>query len=179
MISETKPIVNNICLVDNQSMKRIAVLYSCYTPTIDAIKFKLADCNIVCLNDCKDFSDLTNFDLVVSINYKNKIDIEHLAVHHSLLPAFDCENPIEQSILSGVKVTGITFYYEKSRKIIAQYPLFIKNETHYDELEKEFSLLEQSLYPIVIEKIINNEQIDANSLLGKKSCCGGCSGCTH
>ena len=157
-------------------MKHVAILYSEYSPTVDAIKYQLKNEQV----DCKNSIDTNdNYDLVILSNYINEYPGNALACHHSLFPAFKGNEPEKEAIIEGVKITGITFYCTKPEKIIAQYPLFIKDEVHYDELEKEISILEQSLYPIVVEKVINNEQIDFNSIGGKNSCCGGCSGCTH
>jgi folate-dependent phosphoribosylglycinamide formyltransferase PurN len=98
-----------------------------------------------------------------------------------LLPAFNSKEPVKDAILAGVKVTGITIYYTKSKIIIAQYPVFINNNTHYDELVQELDYIEQTLFPLVIQKVLNNEPFEVRALLNK-SCsgnCGGCSGCSH
>ena len=80
--------------------------------------------------------------------------------------------------MSGVKVTGITIYNTKSKKIIAQYPVFIKDEFHYDELLQELKYIEQIIYPIVIEKIINKEPVEIKQFSPNGcSCSGGCNSC--
>lgn len=157
-------------------MKRIAVLYSKHTPVIDAIKHRLADCIVDCYTDTKDAEE---YDLVICLsNEKPKGNV--ISCHHSLLPAFNCAEPEKEAILQGVKVTGITIYYTNTGKIIAQYPVFINNDTHYDDLVQELNYLEQTLLPIIIEKIINNEPFEIQTLINK-SCggCGGCSSCNH
>ena len=157
-------------------MKKIAVFYSEYTPTIDAIKYNLSNCNIV-----ENPQNDTDFDLRVFCNYKNPKS-EGLNVHHSLLPAFNCEEPVREAFLAGVKITGITFFYNNSKKIIAQYPVFISNYSHYDEVKKEIKYLEQTIYPIIIKKVLKNEPFDLQELLKEQNCtenCGGCNKCKH
>ena len=159
-------------------MKRIAILYSEYTPTIDAIIGRLKDCEV------KIFTEIPNnieaFDLIVSTNFHdidNNLNI--LKVHHSLLPSFDCEEPVKQAFLEGVKVTGITIFYENPRKIITQYPIIISNNSHFDETERELDYLEQTLYPLIIDAIINNKTFDVKTMLnGSCGGCGNCGGCS-
>ena len=158
-------------------MKKIAVIYSKYSPVIDAIKYTLSDCSVDCLSD----TDSTEFyDLVICLDNK-KFNKNAIACHHSLLPAFDCDEPEKEAILSGAKVTGITIYNVDTKKIITQYPVFINNDTHYDDLKQELTYLEQTLLPIVAKKIINNEPFEIKNLLnsGCNRTCGGCSSCKH
>ena len=161
-------------------MKRLAILYSDYTPTIDAIKARLCDYEIVCYQNINDCSDFSKFSLVILCGYKGDVEFECIDVHHSLLPAFSGDNPEVQAILAGVKITGITIFYRKSGRILAQYPVFIYNDSHFDELEQELKYLEQTLYPLVIEKILKNEPFEVRSLMKNLSTgfgCGGCHGC--
>ena len=162
-------------------MKNIAILYTNYSPLIDAIKYQLSDYEVICLTIP---ADMDKYDMVINLGVE--YDGEALACHHSLLPAFDTEEPAKDAILSGVKVTGVTVYYTKSKKIIAQYPVFINNDMHFDQLEQELKYLEQVLFPIAIHKILNNEPIDIRRLLNTPcgSNCGskhtgGCRGCSH
>lgn len=157
-------------------MKKIAILYSEYTPVIDAIKYQLSDCEIDCLTTPQ---NIDKYDLV--INFGVDFNGNALTCHHSLLPAFDCEEPIKKAMLEGVKITGITIYFTNPQKIIAQYPIFIKNETHYDELKKELIYIEQTLFPLVVQRIISNEPFDVRALLNKTCSgkCGGCTSCNH
>ena len=158
-------------------MKKLAVLYSEYSPVIDAIKYTLSDCTTDCLTTA---DNTENYDLIICLDNK-KAEGNAIACHHSLLPAFDCEEPEKEAILNGVKVTGITIYYPNTKKIIAQYPVFINNDTHYNDLKQELTYLEQTLLPLVAEKILNNEPFDIQKLVNK-GCggnCGGCSSCSH
>lgn len=157
-------------------MRHVAILYSEYTPAIDAIKYQLQDCEIDCFTELK---NTDKYDLIINIGCQYEGNA--LACHHSLLPAFDCEEPEREAVLAGVKVTGITIYFTESQKIIAQYPVFIKNDTHYDELKQELDYIEQTILPLVVQKILNNESFEVRSLLNKACSgkCGGCSTCNH
>lgn len=161
-------------------MKKVAVLYSKYNSTIDAIKLRLPDAEVSCFQDIITDDKLAEYDLIVLCNYTKSVNFNALNIHHSLLPAFAGENPEQQAILAGVKVTGISIFYTKPEKIIAQYPLFIENETHFDELETQMNNLEQILYPLIIEKILKNEQFEIKDLIKSstnKKCCGSCNNC--
>lgn len=159
-------------------MKKIAILYKKYSPLIDAIKYQLSDCEIDCLTSPK---DMEKYDLVILSDYEENYSGSYIKCHRSLLPAFDCKNPEEEAVLQGVKVTGITILYVNPKKIIAQYPLFINNNTHFDELKQELIYLEQTLFPIVLKKIIHNEVFEIRSLINNDCSrnCGGCSSCSH
>ena len=160
-------------------MKKVAILYSEYTPTIDTIKYQLKNDEVVCFQHPENATG--DFDLVILVNYNSEYSGKALRCHHSLLPAFETEEPIKDAILFGAKVTGITIQETDSKKIIAQYPIFIRDDAHYDELEQELNYLEQTIYPIVIEKVLNNEYFNIQNLI-KGDCkgnCGGCTGCSH
>ena len=158
-------------------MKKIAILYTKYSPVIDAVKHRLKDVAVDCITSLGD----EKYDLIVLSNYNGICEENALVCHHSLLPSFNCNNPVKQAILEGVKLTGITIYYSKTKKIVTQYPIFIKNDMHYDDLKQELNYAEQTLFPLVIEKIIKNEQFDIGSLINNKcnSLCGGCTSCKH
>jgi len=144
----------------------------------------------------KNFEYFSNnkFDLIVLAGYMNILppDVLHLGkfinIHPSLLPAFKGKDAIKRAFLAGIKVSGVTVHHVEERvdsgKIIAQYPVLIGNLTHFDEFEKEIHQIEHILYPIVIEKILNDEVFDFSDLIGgcnKGGCssggCGGCGGC--
>ncbi len=134
------------------------------------------------------------FDLVVLAGYM-KILPENVLfemgkvinIHPSLLPAFKGSiNAVRESFLAGVKVSGITIHWVTSEvdggKIIAQYPVFISNEMHFDEFESEIHKIEHNLYPIVIDKILKDEVFDFHDLIKstcsqEKSNCNSCSNC--
>ena len=160
-------------------MKKVAIIYANYTPTIDAIIHRLSDVEVNCFKNQIDVND--NFDLIVGIGIENYEDKNILAMHHSLLPAFEGDEPVRKAFLEGVKVTGITFFYTNPKRIIAQYPIIISNGADFLDVENELRYLEQTLYPIIVEKILNNQIIDLKAIMGKNNCSsyGGCSSCRN
>lgn len=105
-------------------------------------------------------------------------------IHPSLLPSFKGKDAIKQAFLAGVKISGITIHYvEKdidAGKIIAQYPIFIANGAHLDEVEAEIHDIEHKLYPIVIEKVLEDKVFDFQDLMRGKcgdSCGSSSKGC--
>ena len=158
-------------------MKKLAILYSEYSPVIDAIINQLQDVAVECFTELPE--NYQTYNLVVSLNYRGEEDVNLLKCHHSLLPAFNSEEPVRDAFLAGVKVTGITIYYTRPQKIIAQYPLFIPNDAHFDDIEKQLCYLEQVIFPIVIEKLLKNEPFDIRNISKFGGKCEGCSGCSH
>lgn len=128
------------------------------------------------------------FDLIVLAGYMRIISDDVLAkmgkivnIHPSILPAFKGSmDAIKDAFFAGVKVSGVTVHWVTSDvdggKIIAQYPVFINNDTHFDEFAEEIHKLEHKLYPIVIEKIIDDKVFDFQDLI-RNSCNRGCSHC--
>lgn len=159
-------------------MKKVVIIYSEYTPTIDAIIAYLKDFEVKAVNSVEEIGAC---DLLVNTNYEKEIPQNHINVHYSLLPAFSDNEPVKEAFLAGVKVTGISFYYTNPERIIAQYPIFISNFSHYDDIERELEYLEQTIYPLILEKILRNEPFEIRKLL-TKGCsgnCGGCDSCKH
>jgi len=130
------------------------------------------------------------FDLVAMAGYMRVLPQEVLTlskfinIHPSLLPSFKGKDAIKQAFLAGVKVSGITIHWVEKGidegKIISQYPVFIDNSMHLDELEEEIHAVEHKLYPIVIEKVLEDKVFDFQDLM-KSSCNNstnedGCSG---
>ena len=125
------------------------------------------------------------FDLVVLAGYmrvlpKNVLELsKFINIHPSLLPSFRGQDAIKQAFLAGVKVSGITIHWVEEDvdcgKIIAQYPVFIDNLMKIDELEQEIHTIEHKLYPIVIEKVLEDKVFDFQDLM-KSSCNNGESG---
>ncbi len=131
------------------------------------------------------------FDLIALAGYMRILPPEVLElgsfvnIHPSLLPAFKGKDAIKRAYLAGVKVSGVTVHWVENDvdcgKIIAQYPVLIGNLTKFDEFETEIHKIEHALYPVVIEKLLNDEVFDFSDLLGgpRQGCGGhgGCSGC--
>ena len=139
----------------------------------------------------KYFSE-NKFDLVVLAGYMRILPENVLKamgkvinIHPSLLPAFRGKDAIKKAFWAGVKVSGVTIHYVDfdidAGKIIAQYPVFIDNSMHFDEFEAEIHEIEHRLYPIVIEKVLEDKVFDFQDLM-KSGCSknkegGGCGGC--
>lgn len=157
-------------------MKKVAILTDHkQNPLAIAIKDTLDGIVSVDLY-CGNFSP-ENYDLIIDTSSSNEHPFNVITSHKSLLPSFDTKEPVKDAFLAGVKVTGITILYTIPRKILAQYPVFIYNDAHYDELENELACIEQYLFPAVIKKIIKNEPFETQSLMNGGKC-GGCKGCT-
>ena len=132
------------------------------------------------------FFGANSFDLIVLAGYMRILppDVLDLGrfvnIHPSLLPAFKGKDAIQRAFFAGVKVSGVTVHWVTDEvdggKIIAQYPVLIGNLTHFDEFEAEIHSLEQKLYPVVIEAILNDKVFDFQDLLGA-SCGSGCTSC--
>jgi len=171
-------------------MKKAAIIYSNHTPLVDAVISRLDGLNADFLSDLPDNN--TDYNLVVILNgtfITKNLNTNVLACHYSLLPAFSGAEPVKEAVLAGVKVTGITVYFQNSGKIIAQYPLFIRPEAHFDEVETELAYLEQAVFPVVIENLVKDELVDIKTLFSANNggkcggiCegkCGGCNECSR
>lgn len=180
--------------------KRNDIEITCLSNIKDALIFKRAEnlgikCEFLSFEDNLDYFINNKFDLVALAGYMKILPNEVLNVmgrviniHPSLLPAFKgSKNAISDAFMTGVKVSGVTIHFVTSDvdggTIIAQYPVFINNETHFDEFEEEIHSTEHKLYPIVIEKILDDKVFDFSDLMKSQcggNCGGGCSdGCRH
>ena len=124
--------------------------------------------------------DMENADLIALYDSDCKVNKKTINLHPSLLPSFKNNNAIKEAFLEGVKVSGITVHQVEENnfygKILAQIPVLIGNDTHFDEFEAEIINLATKIYPKVIEKIINEEVFDFDDLF-KNNCSGSCSNC--
>ena len=102
-------------------------------------------------------------------------NLDDIKIHYSLLPSFDCDEPIKEAFLFGVKVSGVTVFRESDNKILAQYPVLIENTTHYDEFEKEMIKTGEILYKKVIECIEQDKVLEFSDFF--QSGCSGCGKC--
>ena len=133
-----------------------------------------------------------DFDLIALSDYRRQLqsDVIELGkfihIHPSLLPAFKGPDAISRAFSAGVKVSGVTVHWVNQEldagKIIAQYPVLIGNLTHFDEFEKDIHALENLLYPIVSDKVLNDVVFDFPDLIASNNCaksgeCGGCGKC--
>ena len=145
--------------------------------------FKSYNQNIeIFLKDKIDFSS-KDFDLVLLENYYSEIPEEFFEsgniyrIHPSLLPAFNCSDAVQKAFLSSVKVSGITIhkmpYDENNMKIIAQYPILIDCNEHFDEFQAKINELENIMVPPVIKSILEDKVFEWNSI-HKGKCSNGC-----
>jgi phosphoribosylglycinamide formyltransferase-1 len=138
--------------------------------------FKDKDVEVTDAQDC----DLT----VLFAAENNNAQANTINIHPALLPAFATDEAIKDSFLSGIKVSGITVHYVEPNnfygRIIAQYPVLIGNDTHFDEFKKEIIKLCAKFTPQVIDTVLNDKVFDFSQLYQPSSPCqkqGGCSGC--
>lgn len=170
-------------------MKNLCIINSENIEIIEAIKkyFENKDVEITIKEKSEEIRD---FDLVVltgyDSDYKYSGEVPVLNIHPALLPAFASGEAIQNTFISGVKVSGVTVHkVEKDNfygKILAQYPVLIGNTTHLDEFCSELIVIAKSLYPVVIDAVLNDRVFDFQDLLTHRSACSGhcsgqCSGC--
>lgn len=145
-----------------------------------------------------DYFKQNKFDLIALAGYMRilpKDVLEQMGkvlnIHPSLLPAFKgSANAIQEAFLAGVKVSGITIHFVTNDvdggPIVAQYPVFINLGAHLDEVEADIHEIEHKLYPLVIEKVLEDKIFDFADLMKSSKgcsnssgggCSGGCGGC--
>lgn len=137
----------------------------------------------------EDYFSKNKFDLVALAGYMRILPnavLEKIGnvinIHPSLLPAFKgSKNAIKDAFLAGVKVSGVTVHWVTpdvdGGKIIAQYPVFINTDMHFDEFEHEIHALEHKLYPVVIEKVLDDKAFEFVDLIRSGGCGSSCGGC--
>jgi phosphoribosylglycinamide formyltransferase-1 len=135
---------------------------------------------------CENISEI-DADLLLLNNYSGSVPPELfektkiLNLHPSLLPAFANKNALSQAYTSGVKVSGVTVHYvEKNNfygRIIAQYPIFIDCDMHYNEYVEALTSTGNKLYPPVASAVLNDKVFDFSEIF-KHKCSAGCSSCS-
>lgn len=85
-----------------------------------------------------------------------------LNIHPSLLPAFPGKDAIGQALAAGVPESGVTIHYVDAGMdtgpIIAQERVDISGCTR-EEIEKRIQRVEHTLYPKVIEAVMNQQGV--------------------
>lgn len=108
---------------------------------------------------------------------------QFLNIHYSLLPAFDCRNPVEEAFKTGVKVTGVTLSLldddGTKGRIIAQYPVFVDFSPQLMNSKTNWKVV-QKLAPFVAKSVLEDKVFSYAELLSNQggcsgSCSGGCS----
>ncbi|WP_102260934.1 phosphoribosylglycinamide formyltransferase [Mesobacillus jeotgali] len=89
--------------------------------------------------------------------YEGKI----VNIHPSLLPAFPGKDAIGQALAAGIETTGVTIHYVDegmdTGPIIASASVRVEAGETRESLQKKIQRIEHSLYPEVLEKLLNGE----------------------
>lgn len=90
--------------------------------------------------------------------YEGKI----VNIHPSLLPAFPGKDAIGQALAAGVEKTGVTIHYVDegmdTGPAIASAAVKIEPGETRETLQKKIQRIEHSLYPEVLEQLLNGEE---------------------
>ncbi|WP_226647023.1 phosphoribosylglycinamide formyltransferase [Mesobacillus subterraneus] len=90
--------------------------------------------------------------------YEGKI----VNIHPSILPAFPGKDAIGQALAAGVEKTGVTIHYVDegmdTGPIIASAAVKIAPGETRESLQKKMQRIEHSLYPEVLEELLNGEE---------------------
>ena len=90
--------------------------------------------------------------------YEGKI----VNIHPSLLPAFPGKDAIGQALAAGIETTGVTIHYVDegmdTGPIIASASVRVEAGETRESLQKKIQRIEHSLYPVVLEKLLNGEE---------------------
>ncbi|MEH7883608.1 phosphoribosylglycinamide formyltransferase [Bacillus sp. JJ1609] len=83
-------------------------------------------------------------------------------IHPSLLPAFPGKDAIGQALEAGVGKTGVTIHFVDegmdTGPIIARATVAIEGEETRESLQKKIQRIEHSLYPEVLEQLLNGKE---------------------
>lgn len=138
----------------------------------------------------QNYFEMNKFDIVIINGFFPKINKEvfssgnFIKIQPSLLPAFPEETAIQDAFMAGVKVSGITIHTleaDCSNKILAQYPILISNLMHFDDFKMAVYNLENSIVPIVVEKLLDRKLFDFQDLFNNSQggCGRNCGACGH
>lgn len=126
--------------------------------------------------------DLNIFDLFLQYDAVAPVipEVETVKLHPALLPAFNTKSPLKDAYLSGVKVSGVTVYSVSRDKIVAQFPVLLENDSHYDEYVESITKAENLLYPLVVKSILENRVFNFSDIMGNSAghCSGNCGSCS-
>ena len=179
---------------NNKEVKIICISDNLKSDIFEVAKTKNIETKYISPENAQQYFMNSNFDLIAINDYKSKLDsniysfAKFINLHPSLLPAFRGDNALYRAFESGVKVSGITIHTmtgtPDTERILAQYPILISNLTHFDEFVSMTENLTNMIYPIVIEKTLEDKLFDFQDLFNKHSSCSGncsngCQGCSH
>jgi phosphoribosylglycinamide formyltransferase-1 len=105
---------------------------------------------------------LAGFMRVLSKNFVGHMKGRIVNIHPSLLPSFKGAHAINDALLYGVKVTGVTVHlvdeFVDNGVIIAQRAVEIEEGETLDELSERIHKVEHSLYHETLSKLFKGEQ---------------------
>lgn len=106
-----------------------------------------------------DFIVLAGYMRLVGSTLLEKYEGRIVNIHPSLLPDFPGKDAIGQALTAGADKTGATVHFVDSGmdtgQIIAQESVTIEPGETRDTLQKKIQQIEHTLYPAVIEKLLN------------------------
>lgn len=83
-------------------------------------------------------------------------------IHPSLLPAFPGKDAVGQALAAGVETTGVTIHYVDegmdTGPVIASEAVKVAPGETRESLQKKIQRIEHSLYPDVLEGLLNGEE---------------------
>ncbi|KAF8770423.1 Trifunctional purine biosynthetic protein like [Argiope bruennichi] len=127
------------------------------TSIIEILKSHKVD--IVCLD---------NFTRELPKDLLNEWKEKVLNIHPSLLPSFKCNNPHEEALELGVKLTGCTVYLpgadESNDTIFDQSAVVVETNDTVETLHKKVSCLQNYLYPKAVELFASKDHLTTSDL---------------
>lgn len=106
-----------------------------------------------------DFIALAGYMRLVGSTLLEKYEGKIVNIHPSLLPAFPGKDAIGQALAAGADQTGATIHFVDSGmdtgQTIAQESVSIEPEETRETLQAKIQRIEHTLYPAVIEKLLN------------------------
>src|SRR5690625_2972111 len=109
-----------------------------------------------------DWIFLAGYMRIVGLTLLQAYEGKIINIHPSLLPAFPGKDAIGQAYSAGVKTTGVTVHYVDTGidtgPIIAQKEVPILPEDTEDTLKQRIQRVEHSLYPEIVNQLIEDVQ---------------------
>ena len=104
---------------------------------------------------------LAGYMRILSKNFVKNMEGRIVNIHPSLLPSFKGAHAIDDALLYGVKVTGVTIHFVDEfvdhGRILAQRAVEIKEDDTLETLSERIHRLEHSLYPETLSKLFIKE----------------------
>ena len=104
-----------------------------------------------------DWLVLAGFMRILSKDFVERMEGKIVNIHPSLLPSFKGTHAINDALMYGVKVTGVTVHFVDEfmdhGQIIAQRAVEIKEDDTLETLSERVHRIEHSLYPETLSKL--------------------------